>query len=374
MSAPALRGRGPYGKLPAVTLVQIRKPDAPVSAGGPVLRDRLQRTVRYLRISLTDRCNYRCTYCMPAQGVEHMPREDLLQLEEIVRLAEVFADWGVERIRLTGGEPTVRKGLVWLIQHLRELRTQSGKRLEVVMTTNAELLAELAPALKAAGLSGLTISLDSLDPARFRKITRRGDLTRVHAGIEAARAAGFANIKLNTVAVRGFNDDELADLTRFAWDRGLHPRFIEVMPMSEGELFMPGELMSAVEIRDRVASDLGLDLEADAGEGVRGFGPATYWRVLSGPNAGRRLGTIAAMTENFCGDCNRLRISATGQIHACLARDESADLRAALRSGEAAHARVEAVVRHVLANKKDGHAFELDGSGGPRKAMVMIGG
>jgi cyclic pyranopterin phosphate synthase len=353
-------------------LVQIRTTPDPVSTQGPVLRDRLERTVRYLRVSLTDRCNYRCTYCMPAEGIDHVRRAELLRLEEIVDLAQAFAAWGVERVRLTGGEPTVRKGLVWLVEQLTQVRGRDGAPLQVVMTTNAELLAELASPLADAGLSGLTISLDSLDAERFRRITRRGELERVLAGIEAAAAAGFEHIKLNTVAVRGFNDDEMGSIARFAWDRGMHPRFIEIMPMSEGELFMPGELMSASEIRDRIASELGEAVEADAGDGVRGFGPATYWRVAGGAYAGRRLGTIAAMTENFCGDCNRLRISATGQVQACLARDESADLRTALRSGQPGA--IEAVVRHVLAHKRDGHAFALDGSGGPRKAMVMIGG
>jgi cyclic pyranopterin phosphate synthase len=367
-----LRAPGPCGKLGAVPLVQIRTPADPVSAEGPVLRDRLARTVRYLRISLTDRCNYRCTYCMPPDGIDHVRRRDLLRLEEIVALAEGFAAWGVERVRLTGGEPTVRKGLLWLVEKLSAIRTASGAPLRVAMTTNGERLAGLAPALREAGLRDLTVSLDSLDPDRFRTITRRGNVERVVAGVDAALAAGFENIKLNTVAIRGFNDDELAAISRFAWDRGLHPRFIELMPMAQGELFVPGELIGAHEVRERIAVELGLELEPDDGAGVRGHGPATYWRVGKGAFAGRRLGTIAAMTENFCADCNRLRISATGQIHACLARDESADLRAALRSSESG--RVETVVRHVLANKKDGHAFELDGSGGPRKAMIMIGG
>jgi cyclic pyranopterin phosphate synthase len=194
----------------------------------------------------------------------------------------------------------------------------------------------------------------------------------VRRGIQAAREAGFAGSKLNTVAIRGFNDDELGPIARFAWDQGMHPRFIEVMPMAGGELFVPGDLLPAHEIRDRVARDLGASLVADGGEGVRGLGPASYWRVVGGPYAGRRLGTIGALTENFCRDCNRLRISATGQIHGCLARDQAADLRDALRGG--GPGAVERVVRRVLADKQDGHAFERDGSGGPQKAMISIGG
>lgn len=344
---------------------------------GPVLVDRQAREIRYLRVSLLDRCNYRCTYCMPPEGIEHGRRADLLTLEEIVELTSSFARWGVRRIRLTGGEPTLRKGLLWLVEQLAALPadTPSG-RLEVTMTTNGERLEELAEPLAAAGLHGITVSLDALDPERFAQITRRGRVDRVVAGIDAARAAGLAPLKLNTVAIRGFNDDELAEICRFSWAREVVPRFIELMPMSAGKLFAPGELMAAADVRASVASGLGADLEADdslgQGEGDRGFGPATYWRVRRGPFAGRRLGTIAAMTENFCGGCNRLRVSATGQVQACLARDDAGDLRGALRSGEPGH--IEDVVRRVLGAKRDAHAFALDGSGGPQKSMISIGG
>jgi cyclic pyranopterin phosphate synthase len=369
----ALRSPVVCGKLLAVQLLQIRarRPVSPASQE-PVLVDRVARRVRYLRVSLTDRCNYRCTYCMPPEGIEHVPRADLLALEEVAKLAETFAAWGVERVRLTGGEPSIRKGFTWLVERLSGIRRPDGQPLEVVMTTNGERLPEIAEDLARAGLSGLTVSLDSLDPERFQRITRRGRLDRVLAGFDAARRAGFRNIKLNTVAVRGFNDDELSRIAEFAWERDMHPRFIELMPMSAGELFMPGTLIPAAAIRDRIASDLGLRLEPDDGGGVRGLGPATYWRVASGPHAGRRLGTIAAMTENFCADCNRLRISATGRVHGCLARDESADLRLALRSGD--DAALGGIISDVLASKKDAHDFSVDGTGGPRKAMISIGG
>jgi cyclic pyranopterin phosphate synthase len=191
-------------------------------------------------------------------------------------------------------------------------------------------------------------------------------------GIEAATAAGFSPLKINTVAIRGFNDDELGDIACFAWHHGAVPRFIELMPMAGGELFVPGELMPAAQVRDAVAEAIGAPLLADDGAGVRGAGPATYWRVASGPHRGRRLGTIAAMTENFCPSCNRLRLSATGQLHACLARDETGDLRAAVRSGDPTV--LEDVVRAVLGTKRDGHGFKMDGTGGPQKAMISIGG
>jgi cyclic pyranopterin phosphate synthase len=365
----------------AVRLVQLRRGSsqqaassvAPIAVSDPVdLVDRTQRRVRYLRISLLDRCNYRCTYCMPDEAMEFGAREDVLRLEEVVALAAAFARWGVQRVRLTGGEPTLRRGLVDLVGALAQVRTEDGRPLEVVMTTNGERLAPVAHALRDAGLHGLTVSLDSLDSDRFRRITRRGDLTRVREGLEAAVSAGFDHVKLNTVAIAGFNDDELAAIAQYCWQRSIVPRFIELMPMSEGATFVPGELMSAAAVRASVEKTLGAELVADDGDGVRGHGPASYWKVASGVWAGRRLGTIGALTENFCASCNRLRVSATGQLHGCLARDETGDLRAALRGGRAGD--VERVVQRVLATKRDAHAFGLDGRGGPRKAMMSIGG
>jgi GTP 3',8-cyclase len=294
----------------------------------------------------------------------------------VVELVAAFARWGVHRVRLTGGEPTLRRGLPWLVERLAALPTDDGGRLEVVMTTNGHTLAGLASTLHSAGLASITVSVDSLRAERFAAITRRGDLAQVIAGIEAARAAGFSaregGLKLNTVAVAGWNDDELGAIARWAFARDIVPRFIELMPMSSGELYAPGRLLAAADIRATIAAELGAALHPDAAEGVRGSGPASYVRVASGPWAGRRIGTIAAMTENFCEGCNRLRISATGQLHACLARDDTGDLRAALRSG--APSRVETVVRAALGTKRDGHGFNLDGTGGPAKAMISIGG
>lgn len=309
---------------------------------------------------------------MPDGTLAYGARSDVLSLEEVARLAAAFAEWGVRRVRLTGGEPTLRRGLVELVASLKRIRTDEGRPLEVVMTTNGERLVELAGPLHAAGLDALTVSVDSLDPERFARITRRGTLSRVTLGVEAARAAGFASIKINTVALSGFNDDELGSIARWAWSRDVVPRFIELMPMSGGELFAPGTLLPAAEVRARIGTDLGTVLVADDGAGVRGTGPATYWRVSGGPWAGRRIGTIAAMTENFCEGCNRLRISATGQLHSCLARDDTADLRAALRSG--APKRIREVVSAALGTKRDRHGFNMDGTGGPTKAMISIGG
>jgi cyclic pyranopterin phosphate synthase len=355
-----------------MTLVQLRTLRSSIapavvspSAAAPLV-DPQARRIRYLRVSLTDRCNYRCTYCMPEEGIDRIPRTDLLTLEEITTIVETFAASGVERVRLTGGEPTIRRGLVELVAALAAIP------IDVALTTNGSRLAELAQPLRRAGLRGLTVSLDSLDPERFAAITRRGVLADVVAGLDAAREAGFSAIKINTVAVRGFNDDELGALARWAWERGFVPRFIEVMPMSAGRLYVPGELMPAAEIRERIALEVGAPLVADSGDGVRGLGPATYWRVAGGPHAGRRLGVIAPMTENFCGGCNRLRLSAAGSLHNCLARDDAGDLRSALRSGDPDA--LPARVRAILGQKQTGHTFALDGHGGPDKAMISIGG
>jgi cyclic pyranopterin phosphate synthase len=276
---------------------------------------------------------------------------------------------------LTGGEPTVRRDLVELVKLLRALPGLE----EIALSTNGHLLVELAGPLRDAGVDRLNVSLDSLDPERFRRITRRGDLPRVLDGIEAARAAGFVSIKLNTVAIKGFNDDELGALCGWAWDRKLLPRFIEEMPMAEGRTFVPGELLSAEEIRARIAAHFSARVVADAGtrdgSGLAlGAGPARYFQLAGDANGTgpARFGIISPMTEHFCATCNRMRLSATGALHACLAYDDATDLRGPLRAGGGDA--VEAAIRRALAGKRDGHRFDLIGLGGPRKAMVQIGG
>jgi cyclic pyranopterin phosphate synthase len=335
----------------------------PVLGSAP-LEDRFSRRVTYLRVSLTDRCNYRCTYCMPEHGVELRPREDVLSFEEIERLVGVFATLGVRRVRLTGGEPTVRKGVEDLVARLTRVPGID----QVVMTTNGHRLAELAVPLAQAGLAQLNVSVDSLDAERFHAITRRGDLARVLAGIEAARAAGIGSIKLNVVALRGFNDDELGAICVHAWERGLTPRFIEWMPMSSGELYAPGQLLPAAEIRARVEAHVGEPLVPDAAPGATNVGPSRYWRTSRGV-----LGIISAMSEHFCDTCNRVRLSAVGELHTCLAHDDAVDLRTILRSG-GVDREVERAIRMSLGVKRAGHEFTRAGGGGPRKSMVSIGG
>ena len=367
---------------------------APATAPGgePALADRQQRRVEYLRVSVTDRCNYRCTYCLPAEGVAHAARVDVLSFEEITRLVACFVRLGVRRVRLTGGEPTVRRDLPVLVGMLRRLPGLE----DLALSTNGHLLTELAAPLRQAGVDRLNVSLDTLDPERFARITRGGDLQRVRAGLHAARAAGFTDIKVNAVAVRGFNDDELGALAEYGWQNGLVPRFIEQMPMADGALFVPGTFMSAREIRSAVldavaAREPGAELQPELPSRAAGAGPARYWRLVGrdqnapdaspaptapsaaeAPALARRFGVISPLTEHFCDTCNRVRLSATGRLHTCLAYDDVTDLRAALSDG--GDAAVVAAIRVALGEKRDGHSFGLVTLGGPRKAMIQIGG
>ena len=333
----------------------------------PVLSDGFQRTVSYLRVSLTDRCNYRCVYCMPEEGVDLVPKADVLSFEEVERLVRVMMRFGVRRVRLTGGEPTVRKDVVELVARLGALGLD-----DLAMTTNGERLVELAAPLKRAGLRRLNVSIDTLDPAKFRAITRRGTLERVLAGVEMAREVGFAGTKINAVVMGGVNEDDVPALCAWAWARDVVPRFIESMPMSDGALYTPGSFAAAATIRARIAATFGPLVDDDAA-GIAGVGPARYQRVASGEHSGARVGIISAVTEPFCATCNRVRLTATGQLHTCLALDDDTDLRTPLRGGATDDELAQKVLLAVTA-KKEGHTFTACGSGGPRKHMVAIGG
>jgi GTP 3',8-cyclase len=334
----------------------------------PVLSDGFSRRVSYLRVSLTDRCNYRCVYCMPEEGVDLVPKPDVLSYEEVARIARALSTVGVRRVRLTGGEPTVRKDVVELVARLAALGLD-----DLSMTTNGERLVELAAPLRAAGLSRLNVSVDTLSPLRFTAITRRGHLPRVLEGIDAARAAGFRNTKINAVVMGGVNDDELPALCEYAWERDLTPRFIESMPMSDGALFTPGGFVPAATMRAHLMSAFGPMAADSDGETLPGVGPARYLRVAAGGHAGRRAGIISAVTEPFCETCNRVRLSATGQLHTCLALDDDTDLRTPLRAGVTDDELARKVLSAVSA-KKEGHHFTTCGTGGPRKHIVAIGG
>jgi GTP 3',8-cyclase len=346
----------------------LAAPAPPAAAGSAdPLVDGFARRVRYLRVSVTDRCNYRCTYCMPeelGESLTFQPRSELLTFEELERVVSVFARLGVRKIRLTGGEPTVRKGIATLVTRIAGI---AGIE-QVVMTTNGHLLTDLAGPLAAAGLHAINVSLDTLDPARFRALTGRGELAAVISGIDAARTAGL-EVKINAVALRGTNDDELVELCRFAWQRGATPRFIEHMPMSSGQLYAPEAELPAAQIRAAIEASFGLLVPAV--EPRRDAGPARYWAVAADP--GRQVGIISAMTEHFCDDCNRLRLTATGALHACLGHDDAVDLRAVLRRGGDDTALVTAIAAAVV-GKRAGHEFARAGAGGPQKHMIGIGG
>ncbi|GAB4510514.1 MAG: GTP 3',8-cyclase MoaA [Haliangiales bacterium] len=335
------------------------------------LSDGFARRIRYLRVSLTDRCNYRCTYCMPDEGMVFRPRAELLTFEEIERLVTIFAGLGVRRVRLTGGEPTVRADVVELVR-----RVASVDGIEaVVMTSNGHRFPELAAPLAEAGLAGVNISIDTLDPERFRALTRRGDVTRVIAGIDAAQAAGI-DVKLNAVALKGVNQADIASLCEFAWARAITPRFIEHMPMSEGQLYAVSRELPAAEIRRVIEAHFGAALVAESPEGGgRGLGPARYWRLPETEDApgARRVGIISAMSEHFCDTCNRLRLSAIGELHACLAYDDATSLRDILRAG-GSDDDVRRAISAAVAGKRLGHEFQRDGGGAPRKHMIAIGG
>jgi cyclic pyranopterin phosphate synthase len=326
------------------------------------LVDRLSRQVRYLRVSLTDRCNLRCTYCRPDEGHSHGPREAVLTFEELERVVAVFARLGVRKLRLTGGEPTVRAGVVELTGRLARIPGIE----QVVMTSNGLRLPELAAPLAAAGLVGVNVSLDTLDPARFAQVTGGGQLERVVAGVDAAVAAGLV-VKLNAVALRGVNHDEVAALCQFAWARGATMRFIEHMPMSGGALYATAQQVTAAELR-AAASALGPLVPAPAG---RDPGPArTYW---VGGDPARTVGFISAMTEHFCDACNRVRLTASGDLHACLGHDDAVSLRELVRGG-AGDDGIVAAIAASLAGKRAGHEFETSGAGGPDKHMIALGG
>ena len=326
------------------------RPEGFGDAGLPPLTDGRGRTYTYLRLSLTDRCNLACVYCMPPGGeVEHALRPELLSFEEAARLITVFAAGGVRRVRFTGGEPLVRKDVVRLVDLVR--RTTPVR--ELVMTTNAVRLPELAQPLADAGLNGVNISIDTLDHERNREITRGGELGPVLAGFHAALAAGL-KVKLNIVALGGVNDDEVGDLVDFAWDHGVTPRFIELMPLGEASK-LPAERFLGAE---QILALLGDRVEKDAPRNPEdGKGPARY--VPSRREGGHRVGFITAVSDEFCASCNRVRVTAKGDLRACLADRTAVSLRDVMRDG-ASDADLAWAIHWALSGKDRGHHFLND--------------
>jgi len=333
------------------------------TGGLPPLVDTRGRTYRYLRLSVTDRCDLACVYCMPPGGEdEHSTRTELLSFEEATRLVSIVTRMGIRRVRLTGGEPLVRRDVVRLVERLCRETPAS-----VVMTTNATRLSELARPLRDAGLDGVNVSVDTLDPARFRSMTRGGDLGSVLAGVRAALDVGL-KVKLNTVVLRSANFDDVGAVVDYAWSIGVVPRFIELMPLGEGATLDPSERVTADEIRAR----LGDRLSDEAREKDNDHGPARYLRARDGSS--RIVGFITPISSEFCGDCNRIRINARGDLRACLASRRAVSLRDAMREG-ASDAEVAYRLQSALVVKSHGHDF-LDASTTEHEhvGMSLIGG
>ncbi|ENN89261.1 molybdenum cofactor biosynthesis protein Metabolism [Rhizobium freirei PRF 81] len=310
--------------------------------------DPFGRAVTYLRVSVTDRCDFRCTYCM-AEHMTFLPKKDLLTLEELNRLCSAFIAKGVRKIRLTGGEPLVRKNIMFLVRELGK-QVQDGALDELTLTTNGSQLARYADELYDCGVRRINVSLDTLDPGKFRTITRWGDFAKVMEGIDAAQKAGL-KIKLNAVALKGFNDAEIPDLLRFAHGRGMDLTVIETMPMGEIEEDRTDQYLPLSELRADLERQFTLtDISYQTG------GPARYVEVAE---TGGRLGFITPMTHNFCESCNRVRLTCTGTLYMCLGQNDAADLRTALRATED-DALLHTAIDEAITRKPKGHDFIID--------------
>ena len=309
--------------------------------------DPFGRHVTYLRVSVTDRCDFRCSYCM-SEHMTFLPKKDLLTLEELDRLCSAFVAKGVRKLRITGGEPLVRKNILWLFRALS--RHLGGGLDELTLTTNGSQLPKFAQELKDAGVRRINISLDTLKPDRFKAITRWGDFAQVMAGIEAAERAGL-EIKLNAVALKGLNEDEFENLIRFAHGRGFDLTLIETMPMGDIDGDRTDQYLPLSIVRARLMDRFTLEDIA-----LRTGGPARYVRVAE---TGGRLGFITPMTHNFCESCNRVPLTCTGTLYMCLGQNDAADLRAPLRAS-ADNAALMAAIDEAISRKPKGHDFVID--------------
>jgi GTP 3',8-cyclase len=319
-----------------------------IAAKSAPLIDPFQRAITYLRVSVTDRCDFRCVYCM-SEHMAFLPKAEVLSLEELDRLCSAFVARGVRKLRLTGGEPLVRRGIMTLVQSLSR-HLKSGALDELTLTTNGSQLTKYASELKACGVERINVSLDTLDPDKFRAITRWGELGKVMAGIDAAQAAGL-KVKINAVALKGVNEDELADMVTWAHGRGMDLTFIEVMPLGEIDAARVDQYLPLSMVRARLTERFTLD-DID----YRTGGPARYARVKE---TGGKLGFITPMTHNFCESCNRVRITCTGTLFMCLGQEDAADLRTPLRASESDEP-LHAAIDRAIARKPKGHDFVID--------------
>lgn len=329
-----------------------------------MLVDSFGRVATDLRVSLTDRCNLRCTYCMPADGLDWLPSPTLLTDDEIVRLVRIAVErLGVTEVRFTGGEPLIRRGLIGIVEQAAAL----SPRPRLSVTTNALGLARLAAPLRAAGLDRVNVSLDTLQADRFVALARRDRLADVIEGLAAAEAAGMRPVKVNAVLMRGVNDDEAPQLLRWCLDRGYELRFIEQMPLDAQHGWRRDTMVTAAEILQELREHF--DLEPEDGD-VRGSAPAETWLVNGGPE---RVGVIASVTRPFCGACDRVRLTADGQVRTCLFAREESDLRSPLRSG-ASDAEIAQRWEVAMWGKKPGHGIDDPGFLQPARPMSAIGG
>ena len=321
-----------------------------------------RRCINYLRLSVTDRCNLRCFYCMPEAGIDYMPHGEILSYEEMLRIVDLSVQCGIRKVRLTGGEPLVRKGFIHLLEQLSQIETLD----EITLTTNGVFLKEFAAAIQECGICRINVSLDSLQPAKFSRITGRSYFEAVWDGIQEAERLGFNPIKLNVVAMRGVNDDEILDFARLTLEKPLHIRFIELMPVGENNNWTPERFISIGEIIERIET-LGnlVPVESDPNDG-----PAERF-VLEGGRG--EIGLIGALSHHFCDRCNRLRLTADGHLRGCLFCDQEIDLKAPLRAGRRDDYLL-GLIRSAMANKPLGLERM---AGSPRKCvrqMSSIGG
>jgi cyclic pyranopterin phosphate synthase len=338
----------------------MSEPRNPAPGDGPLV-DTFGRVADDLRVSVTDRCNFRCTYCMPAEGLRWLPKDELLTFEELTRLLQLFVGLGVRSIKVTGGEPTVRADLPLLIEMFRGV----GPDLDISLTTNGLLLDTLAAPLARAGVDRATVSCDSLLRHRFEEMTRRDALDRVLAGLRAAEAAGLTPIKINTVVIGGTNDDEVVPFATWARETGYEVRFIEYMPLDAQHAWERGKVVPAARILEAIHGRYALVPDGPTNE------PATTFRFADG--APGSIGVIASVTEPFCDSCNRLRLTAEGQFRTCLFALEETDLRGPLRDG-ASDDELARIVRDAVWAKWSGHRINHADFVQPVRSMSMIGG
>lgn len=332
------------------------------------MQDEIGRNIDYLRVSLTDRCNLRCVYCMPETGVVALPHEEILRKNEIYDIIKAASELGIKRVRLTGGEPLVRKGVVGLVDRISELPGIE----DISLTTNGILLPKMAKDLKSAGLNRVNISLDTFDAEQFKKITRLGEIEGVLAGIDAALEYDFAPVKINCVAIRGLNQDfkKFAEVTI---DKPLHVRFIEFMPLGDsshcgidGRGWGSEDVIPSTELRDHIAEIMGVEFEEGR---VDGGGPAKYYKI---PGAKGTLGFISPLSNHFCAQCNRIRLTSDGKLRQCLFSDEEIDIKKAMReaSDEDRSQVLHDVLERAISTKPKSHNFAV----GTKRSMNKIGG